>query len=154
MRRVTGAVVLVGVAVSAVTGCVTVRGEAKPQRSGEAGPSQRESLPPDDAAAEPRMSRPSVREGLSEPVPAPSRADEDAPPAAVGGPPPGAPGDDVPPAGNGAPRRAPEPRTPVVRSPAVPELPGGHGMCDLGRQYGGWNEGSAPEQVCENAYGS
>lgn len=157
MRRVTGAVVLMGVAVCAVTGCVSVRGEAAPDRSADPGPSRSAAVPPDGEAAEdaePRRDRPQLREAPSRPLPRRSAGgeagDAGAPSAspAVGVAPTSAGGGDpaaAPPGGPGRP-------APVVRSPAVPELPGGPQMCDLGRRYGGWAEGSMPEEACEQAY--
>lgn len=151
MRHVTWAVALVGLAVPAVTGCVTVRGDAVPQRPADSGASARETAPERrDAGAEPRMVRPSVRETLSRPRPAPE----------FGGPPDtdgtrreatGRPDRGVPPAG-GARDATPEPRDPVVRSPRLPR--GDAGVCDLGRRYGGWAEGSAQARACERTYGN
>lgn len=155
MRRVTGAVVLMGVAVCAVTGCVSVRGEAAPDPSGETGPSRSAAVPPDGEDAEPRSDRPQLREAPSRPLPRRSAGGE----AEDAGGPPASPAAGVapPPAGGGggaadAPPGGPGSPAPVVRSPAVPELPGGPQMCDLGRRYGGWAEGSMPEEACERAY--
>jgi hypothetical protein len=160
--------VLVGVAVSAVTGCLTVRGKPEPHRSPDAGPSRLEESPePAGVGPEPRMARPSLREGLSRPVPERSGPHDAAPgtgtaPGAAEdtrseqGRRPAARGSDGPgrraavPRGSGG---VPEPRDPVVRSGGTPELPGDAGVCDLGRRYGGWAAGSAQQQACQEAYG-
>ncbi|THA23430.1 hypothetical protein E4198_00550 [Streptomyces sp. RKND-216] len=57
------------------------------------------------------------------------------------------------PAGRPAPGGAAERRSPALRPGDMPGLPGGAGMCDLGRRYGGWDAGSAPQDACERAYG-
>ncbi|MDT0381368.1 hypothetical protein RM572_21655 [Streptomyces sp. DSM 42041] len=155
----TGAVVLGCVSVVAVTGCVTVRAKEEPHRS--PGPGSSRAAEAADGAGEPPAGRPSPHEGLSRPAPAPGVSGRhDARPGAVpereaaesgalAQVPPGADGPaGRPAAGGGAERRAP-----ALRPGDMPGLPGGARMCDLGRRYGGWDAGSAPQDACERAYG-
>ncbi|MCL2729912.1 MAG: hypothetical protein FWE15_07805 [Actinomycetia bacterium] len=44
-------------------------------------------------------------------------------------------------------------RAGVPPMPAMPRLPGGSGVCDLGRVYGGWDAGSAAARACRRAVG-
>lgn len=155
----TGAVALMGVAACAVTGCVTVRGEAAPGPTGSTAPSQDTAVPLGEAAQQ-QGGRYGLREAPSDPLPRRSGTGDPtqnegggAAPASRGGEGGASSGtaeDRQPPGADGAPGGP----GPVVRSPAVPDVPGGAHMCDLGRRYGGWAEGSMPEQACERAYGN
>ncbi|EST22733.1 hypothetical protein N566_26355 [Streptomycetaceae bacterium MP113-05] len=149
----TGAVVLVGVAVSAVTGCVTVREKAEPHRSPGGGPSREDTDLGGEAEGQaPDMGPPAPHEEASRPSPGPSRTEPvsvpDAPEEA--GTPPGATGRDVRPE-VAAPVRTR--RAPTVRPTVLPGLPGDSGVCDLGGRYGGWRSDSTPREACELAYG-
>lgn len=150
------------VSVVAVSGCVTVGAKGEPHRSPGPGSSRAADAPEAaDGGGEPRAGRPTPHEGLSRPAPAPGasvRVDarsgavpdgEAAEHGAAAQVPPGADG----PAARPAPGGAAERRAPALRPGDMPGLPGGAGMCDLGRRYGGWGAGSAPQDACERAYG-
>ncbi|MEU6837273.1 hypothetical protein ABZ941_18705 [Streptomyces rubiginosohelvolus] len=147
---------LVGLAVTAVSGCVSVAPgsvSSPPPGPGATGPAQ-------DVA--PQIVQPPAREGL-EVVPDPTRPaarpSSPAPPAA------GSPTETrrAGPAGAARPperadppqRRVPDraPRVPSVAVPALPRVPGGADVCALGRGYGGWPAGSPQARICSEAYG-
>ncbi|MFE2502454.1 hypothetical protein [Streptomyces rubiginosohelvolus] len=147
---------LVGLAVTAVSGCVSVAPgsvSSPPPGPGATGPAQ-------DVA--PQIVQPPAREGL-EVVPDPTRPaarpSSPAPPAAdspaetrrAG------PGGAARPPERADPpqRRAPDraPRVPSVAVPALPRVPGGADVCALGRGYGGWPAGSPQARICSEAYG-
>ncbi|GGP67125.1 MULTISPECIES: hypothetical protein [Streptomyces] len=149
---------LVGLAVTAVSGCVSVAPGTVPSAPhpgpGATGPAQ-------DVA--PQIVQPPGREGL-EAVPDPSRPPPDrpsspAPPAAdsaaaPGGRPAGAarPPERADPPQRRAPGRTPG--IPSVTVPAVPRVPdGGADVCALGRGYGGWPAGSPQARICSETYG-
>jgi hypothetical protein len=145
---------LVGLAVTAVSGCVSVDPGAVPSpRPGATGPGQ-------DVA--PQIVQPPAREALEavpDSSPPAARPSSPAPPAA------GSPAEarHTGPAGSARPRERadpPRPRTPrrvpdvpSVAVPAVPRVPGGADVCALGRGYGGWPAGSPEARICEEAYG-
>ncbi|MEV8123256.1 hypothetical protein AB0P07_03870 [Streptomyces sp. NPDC085944] len=161
-RTTTTATLLLTVAVSALTGCTTVKGPAVDDSSGAGA---RSSAPRPDGQAEPRVVQAPAREALEMigPSPGPERATGEPrrtqPPAhrsVPHDPPvPRSPGRSARPA-------APEPtRAPAAPRPRVPDLPGrsdaGAGgkadVCSLGKQYGGWRPGSPEARICEQAYG-
>ncbi|MGW3331784.1 hypothetical protein ACWDF9_14700 [Streptomyces rubiginosohelvolus] len=142
---------LVGLAVTAVSGCVSVEPRAVPSPPAGTGP------PVQDVA--PQIVQPPAREAL-EVVPEPSPSAATAPPAA------GSPADTrrTGPAGAARPREPADPpqrRTPrrvpgvpSVTVPVVPRLPGGGAdVCALGRGYGGWPAGSPQARICSETYG-
>ncbi|MEW1687104.1 hypothetical protein ACIQOF_21145 [Streptomyces sp. NPDC091265] len=141
---------LVGVAVTALSGCVSVQ----PQPS--APPAPGPSRPAQDLA--PQVVRPPVRdtlEALPDPKPSPSAGGRAAavPPAA------GRAGTRLPEQQNrsGAPRPRPReaaPAAPVpVRVPPRPARLTGTDLCALGRGYGHWPAGSPQSRICDDAYG-
>ncbi|MFK0134872.1 hypothetical protein ACIQRZ_31435 [Streptomyces rubiginosohelvolus] len=147
---------LVGLAVTAVSGCVSVAPgtiSSPPPGPGATGPAQ-------DVA--PQIVQPPAREGLEvvpDPSGPPARPSSPAPPAA-GSPtetrragPAGAarPPERADPPQRRAPHRAP--RVPSVTVPALPRVPGGADVCTLGRGYGGWPAGSPQARICSEAYG-
>ncbi|MFF3032565.1 hypothetical protein ACFVS7_16375 [Streptomyces rubiginosohelvolus] len=146
---------LVGLAVTAVSGCVSVAPgtvPSPPPGPGATGPAQ-------DVA--PQIVQPPAREGLEvvpDPSRPPSRPSSPAPPAA-GSPaearPAGPAGAARPPGRADPPRRAPDraPRVPSVTVPALPRVPGGADVCALGRGYGGWPAGSPQARICSETYG-
>ncbi|MGC5534325.1 hypothetical protein [Streptomyces sp. SR-10] len=145
---------LVGLTVTAISGCVSVEPRALPSpRPGATGPAQ-------DVA--PQIVQSPAREVL-EAVPDPSRPaalpSSPAPPAVAS--PSEAPRE---PAGASRPRERADPpgsRTPRrvtgVPSVTVPALPrvgvGGTDVCALGRGYGGWPAGSPESRICSGTYG-
>ncbi|MCX4678712.1 hypothetical protein OG413_25965 [Streptomyces sp. NBC_01433] len=143
--------ILVGVAVTAVSGCVSVEPSAElPPRPGVGRPVQ-------DVA--PQIMQPPAREALEalpDPTPSPSAA---APPSdASTGAPPGTPRvaprqrEAADPPGQRAPLQLP--RVPRPEPRAVPRTPAtGAGVCALGRGYGGWPAGSPQSTICQQTYG-
>ncbi|CAM5551378.1 Lipoprotein OS=Streptomyces tendae OX=1932 GN=GUR47_30315 PE=4 SV=1 [Streptomyces tendae] len=162
-RTTTTATLLVTVAVSALTGCTTVRGPAPADPSV---PGARSSAPRPDGPAEPRVVQAPAREALEMigPSPDPERAGgqprRTKPPAAPSAPhrPPAARAPERRPARPAAPEHT---RPPATSRPRAPELPGVSGggtggkadVCSLGKQYGGWRPGSPEARICEQAYG-
>ncbi|MCW1092768.1 hypothetical protein OJ963_01820 [Streptomyces sp. RS2] len=161
-RTTTTATLLVTVAVSALTGCTTVRGPAAADPSAGA----RSSAPRPDGPAEPRVVQAPAREALEmigPAAPSPERAEgtprRTEPP--VTPPAPHRPATTHAPEQRPARPAAPEhTRAPATPRPRVPDLPGpsdGTGgkadVCSLGKQYGGWRPGSPEARICEDAYG-
>ncbi|MFF9089791.1 hypothetical protein ACF1BE_25840 [Streptomyces sp. NPDC014991] len=151
-RTTTTAALLVTVAVSALSGCVTVRHPTAPgPQPGSA--SSQPAAPRPDGSAEPRVVQAPAREALETTGPsrnpgssgprAPLRT-RTAPPAAHRPPlPPAAPHPD-------------RPRRPRAEAPGRPpslRLPTGTDMCALGERYGGWVNDSPQAAVCEQASG-
>ncbi|MFD3740184.1 hypothetical protein AMK21_23285 [Streptomyces sp. CB00316] len=148
---------LAGVAVTAVSGCVSV----DPQEAAPRQPPRAESARPAQDVF-PQVVQPPGREALEavvEPSPSPGRPASPAPPspsqARRAGPPPAPRALEraVPP-----PRRTPPRQVPVIPPgvlPALPQARGGglHDVCALGRGYGGWPAGSREARICEETYG-
>ncbi|WP_326734897.1 hypothetical protein [Streptomyces sp. NBC_01022] len=136
---------LVGVAVAALSGCVSVQ----PQPSA---PTRPESSRPAQEL-DPQIGRPPVRdtlEALPDPKPSASasRRAAPAPPAARrDGPRP--PQQQRP----GHSRPQPRPAAPPVPAPALPEPVTGADVCALGRGYGHWPAGSPQSRICDDTYG-
>lgn len=137
---------LVGVAVTAVSGCVSV--EPQPGLA----PRPQTSRPVQDLA--PQIVRPPVRDTLEAlPDPKPSEA--------ASGPAVGAPSETR----RSAPQqgqhpgvigrwRAHAPRAVPAPVPALPSSPAtGSDVCALGRGYGDWPAGSPQSRICEDTYG-
>ncbi|MFI7288714.1 hypothetical protein ACIBRY_18985 [Streptomyces anulatus] len=146
---------LVGLAVTAVSGCVSVEPRAVPSPyTGATGPAQ-------DVA--PQIVQPPAREALEavpDPIPSAALPSSPAPPA-TGSPPRAR---RTAPAGASRPRERPDPpgsrpphRVPGVPSVTAPALPrvlgGGADVCALGRGYGGWPAGSPESRICSETYG-
>lgn len=162
-RTTTTAALLVTVAVSALTGCTTVRGPAAADPSAAGA---RSSAPRPDGPAEPRVVQAPAREALEMigPSPSPGRADgaprRTKPPVTPSAPhrPPAAHVPEQRPARPAAPEHT---RAPATPRPRVPDLDGLSGdrtggkadVCSLGKQYGGWRPGSPEARICEDAYG-
>ncbi|WP_217169738.1 hypothetical protein [Streptomyces sp. AC512_CC834] len=165
-RTTTTATLLVTVAVSALTGCTTVRGPAVADPSAAGA---RSSAPHPDGPAEPRVVQAPAREALEMigPSPDPDRATGE--PRRTN-PPATAPAPHDPPAARARPEErtsrpaAPEhTRGPATSRPEVPDLPRSPGkngktgknadVCSLGKEYGGWRPGSPEARICEQAYG-
>ncbi|MGV9696687.1 hypothetical protein ACWDTR_13110 [Streptomyces sp. NPDC003470] len=158
-RTTTTAALLVTVAVTALSGCTTVR-----PVSGPATGAHPSALRPDGPAA-PRAVQGPAREALEKtgPSPSPGRA-SDSPRRTAR---PTAPARREAPVARTEPQPRPArpaaPRLPggTGREPrvAVPDLPGtggggtGTGVCSLGSQYGGWRPGSPEAVICEQTYG-
>ncbi|GAA2636289.1 hypothetical protein GCM10010307_33100 [Streptomyces vastus] len=153
-RSTTTATPLVTVAVSAVSGCLTVQ---YPPSPGVPAPASRPSSQQPEVRSDPHLVQAPAQEAL-ERVGPPSRP---SPSAAT-------PRPTAPPPPTAAPRRIPTdpPRTtepqsreqpPARRSdPHVRPRPGqaNPGACDLGRTYGGWQPDSPQATICKETYGS
>lgn len=136
---------LLGVAVGGVSGCVAV----EPGAGTGAGPGAGtvRAAPP-RSPAEPRIAQPPAREVLEAAAPPARTPPERRAAADAAVPPP-----------RERPLRQPAPRparAPVALPvPVVPPKPPdtGAGLCALGGRYGGWAPGSAESRVCEAIYG-
>ncbi|MEU5591340.1 hypothetical protein [Streptomyces sp. NPDC020298] len=151
-RTTTTAALLVTVAVSALSGCVTVQRPPAPGPPPGTSPS-RTSAPRPDGSTWPRDVQGPAREALE--MVGPSRR-----PGRPAAHPPAAP--PVP--------RQPEPRVARPRPPRMPleqprvripgasksvpkSVPNNADVCALGRQYGGWRPDSPQAVICDQAYG-
>ncbi|MGW1055079.1 hypothetical protein ACWDBD_21260 [Streptomyces sp. NPDC001118] len=160
-RTTTTAALLVTVAVSALAGCVTLQHPAAPRPSPDPAPAL-PAVPRPDGSAEPRVVQAPAREALEmtgasrhpeHPAPSATHHSTEAPTVTPPHRPPAAP--------PAPPRPHPHPRThpvipwqPHTDAPALPNpVPKAPGVCALGRQYGGWQEGSPASKICDQAYG-
>jgi hypothetical protein len=148
----------VTVAVSALTGCTTVRGPAAadPSAAGAHSSASRR-----DGPADPRVVQAPAREALEMIGPSPDRHTGEPrrtkPPAtrtAPHDPPAARVRPEQRPARPAAPERT---RGPALSRPKVPDLPRSSGenadVCSLGKQYGGWRPDSPEARICDRAYG-
>ncbi|MET7382395.1 hypothetical protein ABZT08_26900 [Streptomyces sp. NPDC005526] len=155
-RTTTTATLLLSVAVSALSGCVTV--QQRPSVSGPQTAPSRPSAPRPDGSAEPRDVQAPAREALE--LISPQRT----PGAAARAHAPGGPAEDRshPPAHFPAPhpplpaprnRHAPPP--PRIDLPKLPPQAARRkaDICALGRKYGDWKPGSPEAVICGQAYG-
>ncbi|MGW1004734.1 hypothetical protein [Streptomyces sp. NPDC002520] len=158
-RTTTTAALLVTVAVSALTGCVTVQRPATPAPPPDTVPSQ-PTAPRPDGSAEPRVVEAPAQEALEMAGPShrPRHTEPDAPHRETSAP-------HRPPAPTTTPRsphsehqgRSGHPDQageqhvdiPGVTRPA-PKEPD---VCALGRQFGGWSKDSPEAVICERQYG-
>ncbi|MFF3942305.1 hypothetical protein [Streptomyces phaeofaciens] len=157
----TTATLLVTVAVSALTGCVTVQRPALPAPAA-AVPSQ-VSVPRPDGRARTQVVQAPAREALE--LVGPSRTPERPAPAPRRRQPPAAAPAERPTSSAPRPRRShPHPRsthpdtrrhsTPYVVIPDVEEeVRRDADVCALGRKYGGWRGDSPEATICDQAYG-
>ncbi|MEU6377375.1 hypothetical protein [Streptomyces sp. NPDC046909] len=159
-RTTTTATLLVTVAVSALSGCVTVQRPVLP--GPPAGLPSQPSAPRPDGRAEPQIVQAPAKEALELIEPsrraAPSApVSRDAAPAASAAAP--APGQQAPRVhphpGPAHPERHPKaPRQPRVEIPDVAKsVPKNPDVCKLGKQYGGWRKDSPEAVICEQTYG-
>ncbi|MGW8761420.1 hypothetical protein ACWGN5_02840 [Streptomyces sp. NPDC055815] len=156
----TTAKILVGAAVAALAGCVSV--DAPPTAPAHApAPAADTARPAQDVA--PQIVEGPAREALEAalPAPPPSTAPRATPPAGQHRRTATPPGPEAPHPGS-VPQRQERPR-PSAR-PDLPELPdlgrlpkgppvSRDEVCDLGRRYGGWTPGSDQARICHGTYG-
>ncbi|WP_210585959.1 hypothetical protein [Streptomyces sp. GESEQ-35] len=155
-RTTTTATLLVTVAASALSGCVTVPRPA----SGPPAPPSRSVPARPDGTAEPQIVQAPAREALE--LVGPRR--DPTPTASVSRPPATA----APPPVREAPASRPGQRRQEARRPKVApsqgprvELPkmtepiptDAGDVCALGRKYGGWQQDSPESRICSQAYG-
>ncbi|NWF30386.1 hypothetical protein HW130_29740 [Streptomyces sp. PKU-EA00015] len=141
------AMVLVGVAACAATGCVSVEAQRAP------GPTGSPAGQP-DKVVEPQIVQGPARDALEAALPKRTEAATSPPArlrekAAMPARPPQAP----PPRPHS---RAPQaPAVPRPKLPPLPEIPVDRGdVCDLGQNYGGWRADSPEARICRQAYGN
>ncbi|MFD5023882.1 hypothetical protein [Streptomyces sp. NPDC058373] len=148
-RTRTAAALLATVALSAVSGCVTVD-----RAPGTGSPSGRSpaAAPPAEENAEPQIGQSPAREAL--------RRVGDDPSAEPAPPPRPQPSKAAPPPRPKAPLPNPPHPDPAPATPAVPRAqlpapnpPADADVCALGRQYGKWPSGSPQSRICDDAYG-
>ncbi|WP_189817342.1 hypothetical protein [Streptomyces olivaceoviridis] len=148
-RTTTTAALLVTVAVSALSGCVTVR-DAAPTGSPPGSAPSRPTATRPNGSAEPRVVQAPAREALERTGPS-GRPERSGPPARHRAPaapevthrPAAPPGPPLP-----APSRRPHTPMPLP-PPAVTRPPD---VCALGRAYGGWRKDSPQARICAQAY--
>ncbi|EMF58569.1 hypothetical protein [Streptomyces bottropensis] len=160
------ATLLVTVAVSALTGCVTAQHPPSPQAPAlPSGPSE----PRPDGTGATRIMEAPAREALA--LIGPPRL---SPPSASEAPEPAAPAPAVPTHTTDAPPPAPPPRErrqasperygpppgsrPRVEIPPLPENlptepPRNSDVCALGHKYGGWGRDTPQAAICKDVYG-
>ncbi|QNP73966.1 hypothetical protein IAG44_33920 [Streptomyces roseirectus] len=156
-RTTTTATLLVTVAASALTGCVTV--QHHPPAPGASAVPSVPPLPRPDGKARARVIQAPAREALemvapSNTTPAPrERAQEREPEA----PPPARPHDDPLPKRRSHPHRPTTPHDPAAPRIEIPDVESevrrNTDVCALGRQYGGWRNDSPEARICDQAYG-
>ncbi|MBE4739298.1 MULTISPECIES: hypothetical protein [Streptomyces] len=166
-RPTTTATLLVTVAVSALTGCVTAHDPPPPPTSPV--PS-RPTEPRPEGITETQIVEAPAREALElvgpprEPTPSappePKRATSAPPPPAGAAPTPAAP--PPPRDARTAPRERPGPppgsRRPHVEIPPLPRTvptppPKNSDVCALGHRYGGWGKDTPQAAICKDVYG-
>ncbi|GAA1947726.1 hypothetical protein GCM10009837_87080 [Streptomyces durmitorensis] len=148
-RTTTAATLLVSVAVTAVSGCVSV------ERQPASGPSPASAPPPaprTDGDSRPRVVEAPAREALEliGPPRGPAPRATGTAPSVPAAPPRAA----NPPQRSGPPPQRHGHRPEAVEPPVIPTAaPTNADLCALGKQYGGWRPGSPEAVICEDAYG-
>ena len=135
-RTTTTATLLVTVAVSALSGCMTVQ---RPLAPGPVGAPSQGSQPRPVGGNETEVVQAPAREALEMVGPSRRPSKKPASPSRRAAAPPGTPERSTPP-GDGRGRAAANGDT-------------GADLCALGRQYGGWRPGSREATICEETYG-
>lgn len=154
-RTTTTATFLVAVAVTALSGCVTVHRTPVP---GPPSAPSGSAAPHSGGRTEPQIVQAPAREALErvgptrKPKPAASPRQRTAPPPAAAPVTPARPHPHHP---RPAPRPAPRHAQPRTTAPRVsPEVPKNADVCALGRTYGGWKADSPEAVICSGAYGN
>ncbi|MFI7412865.1 hypothetical protein ACIBU0_29745 [Streptomyces sp. NPDC049627] len=155
-RTTTTATLLVTVAVSALSGCVTIQQTPPP---GPPAPSQPPAPPPSEPAERPVVQAP-AQEALTlitpsrRPTPTPPTTRPPAPePPARHAHPHARPEHHEPRRPAVAPPKRPQVKVPDAPRPIRPETPTNGDVCALGRQYGGWKADSPESKICDQTYG-
>ncbi|MFE6486387.1 hypothetical protein ACFVGN_26130 [Streptomyces sp. NPDC057757] len=150
-RSTTTATLMVTVALTALSGCVSVQ---RPPASGLPPTPSGPSVPRPDSEAEPRIVQAPAREALTLIGPSRKLAASAPAPRRATPPPPAAAAPAAPRRPRPVPRaERPRPAPRVSVPPAVPEIPTAADLCALGRKYGGWSSDSPEAVICEGAYG-
>ncbi|MFE9017012.1 hypothetical protein ACFYNL_00260 [Streptomyces sp. NPDC007808] len=162
-RTTTTATLLISVAVSALSGCMTVRHPpaAVPSapspppapRTGEPAKQPIVQAPASEALAliEPSH-RPTPAPSAARPLPSTTPPPVRRPPAHRAHPHPRPEHHEPRRPDSGAGRRPPV-EIPDVPAPVRPESPGSTDVCALGRKYGGWRPDSPEATICDQTYG-
>lgn len=164
-RTTTTATLLVTVAVTALSGCVTIQ---HPSAPGPPPAPSRPSVPRPDVRAEPQIVQAPAREALefigpdrrpTQAQPAPRAPIERHRPAAAAPEPPPAAAPAPPPPRRTKPKQRP-PKPERHRTQPRVEIPDvfrpvreNMDVCALGRKYGGWGKDSPQTVICKEAYG-
>ncbi|WP_406370120.1 hypothetical protein OG788_09510 [Streptomyces sp. NBC_00647] len=153
-RTTTTATLLVTVAVTALSGCMTV--QPVPASGSPSAPSGA-GVPHPDSKAKPQIVQAPAREAL-ERVGPPRKPSPDEAARHRSTPPPQGPQAvaPVPPPQRSRPAPHAEPRHPkprVARPPGTSDLPKRSDLCALGRKYGGWTADSPEAVICAKTYG-
>ncbi|MEU6777233.1 hypothetical protein [Streptomyces sp. NPDC046759] len=153
-RTTTTAALLATVAVSALSGCVTVQRPATPPAPTRGTAPPLPTAPRADGSAEPRVVQAPAQEALE--MTGPSRRPKRAAPTVPRRRAEEPPVVHRPPAPPAAPPRARE--HPRQSHTALPDLPQPvprtpSDVCALGRKYGGWRTDSPESVICDQAYG-
>ncbi|KOU59930.1 hypothetical protein ADK57_31980 [Streptomyces sp. MMG1533] len=149
---------MVTVAVSALSGCVTVQ---RPPVTGPSAAPAQPSAPRPDGETEPQIVQAPAREALE--MIEPSRRPDPSSSASRAAAPAAPPQAQEPPGRSHPAHPAhPEPRRPQVGRPGKPpvEIPDvakpipkdAKDVCALGKQYGGWRADSPESVICEQTY--
>ncbi|MFD5812968.1 hypothetical protein [Streptomyces sp. NPDC127038] len=150
-RTTTTATLLVAVAVTALSGCVTVQ---RPPAPGSPTAPSGHTVPHPDSKGGPRIEQAPPREAL-ERVGASRKPSPDPPARHRATPPPRAVAPPAP-AREARPAPRPEPRHHRRRTavpPGAPSVPKHPDLCALGRKYGGWKANSPEAVLCARTYG-
>ncbi|MEV0486787.1 hypothetical protein AB0I69_40105 [Streptomyces sp. NPDC050508] len=153
-RTTTTATLLVTVAVSALSGCMTV--QRPPAPAPPAAPSQA-SVPRPDGSAEPQVVQAPAREALDLINPSHSPKPATHPPHRTPVQPPQAAQAPVP-RSHPHPHPHPKPRHPRQPGADIPDVVKSvprntQDVCALGRKYGGWQSDSPQSVICGQTYG-
>ncbi|MGV4982030.1 hypothetical protein ACVB8X_10220 [Streptomyces sp. NRAIS4] len=158
-RPTTTAALLVTVAVSALSACVTVQRPATPAPPRDTA-SSLPTAPRPDGSTQPRVVQAPAQEALERtgpsrhprhPAPPAPRHPTEAPPV-IHHPPVAPPV--APPAPHAPPRHRERPQRSHPTVPNVPaSVPKAPNVCALGRKYGGWRADSPESEICEQTYG-
>ncbi|WP_415939059.1 hypothetical protein [Streptomyces sp. 039-1] len=153
-RTTTTATLLVTVAVTALSGCMTVQ---RPPASGPPTAPSGSAVPQPGGRAEPQIVQAPAREALErvapsgKPKPAAPHRQRTAPPPAAAPAAPARPHQRHP---RPAPPAAPHHSEPRSAAPRVsPDVPKNADVCALGRAYGGWKADSPEAVICSGTYG-
>lgn len=150
-RTTTTATLLVAVAVTALSGCVTVQ---RPPASGTPAAPSELTAPHPDGKGGPRPAQDPAREALESVGPS-RKAEPGTTPSHRLTPPPKAVAPVAPPRHvRPAPRPEPRPHQRRTAAPSgAPSLPKRADLCALGKKYGGWKPDSPEAVLCAKAYG-
>ncbi|MEU5365078.1 hypothetical protein ABZ354_16650 [Streptomyces sp. NPDC005925] len=156
-RTTTSATLLVTMAVSVLTGCVTVE---RPSLAGVSAAPARPPAPGADERQQPRIVQAPAREALDRVSPSREAEPDPSAPRRPSAPAPGR--DGQPERSRQPPHLRPAPPVPLPPRADLPGLAddihedvrgGDTDVCALGDKYGGWRQGSPESAICREAQG-